>query len=144
MKATKKHECIRILRVNLTNEQRLEFGKQLAEVHNNLTQINSDFDRVKAEFKSKISAEESKVVDLAGKVSSGYVMQDVKCRWEMDQPKAGWKRLVRLDIEPHPEIEVFEMTDADKQADLPLEEKQSATIGNDGVVHTPGDAGKKS
>ena len=65
MNATKKHETTRILRYTYTDPERLELGKALAQVHNELGQTNTDFDRVKAEFKSKISAHEAKIQDLS-------------------------------------------------------------------------------
>ncbi len=119
--STKKNETERILRVDYTDAQRLELGKDLATAHNDLTQTNSDFDRVKAEFKSKISAHESKIVDLSNKVSTGYHMVATKCLWRMDEPKKGMKVLVRLDKTPNEIIDSEEMTEADKQQDLPIQ-----------------------
>lgn len=141
----KKNETERILRVNYTDPERLELGKQLAEVHNNLSQTNSDFDRVKAEFKSKISAHEAQIIDLSNKVSTGYRMVPVKCLWEMDKPKRGMKRLLRLDIEEAKDavVEVTDMTDADKQADLPLAEDSKAGIAGDGTVKVGSDKENK-
>lgn len=137
---TKKNEVVRILRVNFTDAERLELGKQLAEVHNNTAQVNSDFDRVKAEFKSKLTALEAQSVDLAAKVSTGYSMKDVKCVWEMDQPKAGKKTLSRLDT-PKPEvIETTDMTEADKQGELGLSaEDLKAGVEGGGTVTVASD-----
>ena len=97
MIAKNKNESIRILRVAFTDAQILELGRNLAEEHNVMSQTNSDFDRVKSEFKSKLSASEAKIVDLSNKVSTGYTMKDVKCIWVMDAPNPGKKQLIRMD-----------------------------------------------
>ncbi len=146
----KKNECTRILRVILTDAQRLELGKKLAEEHNTVAQTNADFDRVKAEFKSKLTASEARIVDLSGKVSSGYEMKDVKCEWQMDTPKPGTKRLIRTDVAPNSpesaivEVEECDMEEIEKTPELPLPfgtPVLPATTGvaKDGSVTTPAD-----
>ena len=139
MNATKKHETTRILRYTYTDPERLELGKALAQVHNELGQTNTDFDRVKAEFKSKISAHEAKIQDLSNKVSTGYDMRETKCRWNLDEPKKGKKTLVRLDTAKEEIVEVTEMTDADRQVDLPLSEGAHTGVDKGGNVQVPAD-----
>lgn len=112
------HECTRMLRVVYTDAERLELGKQLADEHADLRGVNSDFDRVKAEFKSKITSHEAVIEDLSNKVSTGYRMETVKCNWVFDLPNPGMKTLIRSDT--HEEIETTDMSEADKQAELEL------------------------
>lgn len=108
-----------MLRVVYTDAERLELGKKLADEHADLRSVNSDFDRVKADFKSKITTHEAKIEDLSNKVSTGYRIEDVKARWSLDEPKAGYKTLRRLDTKDV--IETAEMTAADKQAEIELD-----------------------
>jgi ferritin-like metal-binding protein YciE len=91
MNATKKNETTRILRVSFTDAEILELGRNLAEAHNENNQIESDFQRIKDEFKSKLSAVAAKIVDLANKVSSGYEMKPIVCAWHMNMPLPGKK-----------------------------------------------------
>lgn len=128
-----------MLRVVYTDSERLELGKQLAESHNDLAQVNSDFDRVKASFKSKITAHESHIVDLSNKVASGYRVEDVKCRWQLDYPKPLFKTLFRLDTQEN--IETVEMTAGDRQAEIELAPPGAAGTGiaGDGSVTVPAD-----
>ncbi len=126
----KKHECERTLRVFYTDPERLELGKQLAATHSELAQINADLDRIKSEFKSKVSAAEAQILDLSNKVGTGHHMILVKCRWRMDSPKAGRKQLFRLDTTPHEVVQEEDMSAADKQIDLTLEERVDAALAN--------------
>lgn len=109
----KRNETTRVVRQFYTDPERMELGRKLAE------QIEADFDRVKTEFKSRITAHEASIADLANKVSSGYRMEPVKCLWSLDQPAGGKKELRRLDTSDV--IETSEMTEADKQSLLPLD-----------------------
>ena len=154
MTAKNKNETIRILRVAFTDAQILELGRNLAEEHNVMSQTNSDFDRVKSEFKSKLSASEAKIVDLSNKVSTGYTMKDVKCLWILDIPKPGQKTLVRIDNEwsnpPSDEsvkantVEVCDMTEAEKTPELALNLENPVLpagtgVEKDGSVTVPAD-----
>lgn len=135
-----KNETVRTLRVIYTDAERLELGSKLAEAHNDLSQVNADFDGVKAEFKAKTTAHEAQIVDLSNKVSCGYRMEPVKCRWVMDQPKPGLKELLRLDITPNVVVEGEEMSEHDKQAEMTLEEQAPlAGIAGDGTVKVGAD-----
>jgi hypothetical protein len=151
--STKKHETTRMLRVIYSNPERLELGKKLSETFNDLTQINADLDRVKADFKAKVTARESEIVDLSNKVSTGFHITEVKCLWEMDTPKTGVKELIRLDTGET--VEMTDMTNSDKQGELPLSAEvtadgkivQPATaptgVEKDGSVTVPADSEKK-
>lgn len=142
-----KNETTRVLRVNLTDAQKLEFGQQLAQEHQTVAQTNSDFDRVKAEFKSKLTRSEAIIVDLSNKVSTGYEMRVVPCLWEMDYPKPGKKTLFRTDNAegtPRETVETCDMEEIEKTPELPLPfgtPVLPATTGvaKDGSVTTPAD-----
>lgn len=135
-KITKKNETSRQLRVTYTDAARLELGRQLADVHQALAQTNSDLDSIKTDFKARITAHEAKITDLSTKVSNGWRMEEVKCVWTMDKPTKGEKTLKRLDTDE--DVEVVEMTNADKQAELPLEAPKPE-VGAGGVVVVPED-----
>lgn len=115
----KRNETTRVVRLFYTDAERLELGRKLAEERNAVAQITADNDRVKTEFKSRITAHEASIADLANKVSSGYRMESTKCLWSLDQPAGGKKELRRLDTSEV--IETSEMTEADKQSLLPLD-----------------------
>lgn len=139
MKSNKKHETIRNLRVIYTDTERLELGKQLAEVHQDLAKTNHDFDSVKTDFKARLTAHEAKISDLSNKVSTGFHVIEVKCAWQMDTPAKLKKTLVRLDT--NEVVEVEDMSEADKQGDLPLPDATPAVAGvaKDGTVKVKSD-----
>jgi hypothetical protein len=154
MNPKNKNETSRILRVSFTDAQILELGRNLAEAHNENAQIESDFQRIKDEFKSKLSAVDALKVDLANKVSSGYEMKSVLCLWLMDSPTPGKKTLVRIDQEwsnpPSSKsvkdntVEVADMTEAEKTPELALGLDNpvlpaGAGISHDGTVKVPSD-----
>lgn len=134
-----KNETTRILRVSFTDAQILELGRNLAETHNENTQIETDFQRIKDEFKSKLSAVEARKIDLANKVSSGYEMKPVRCVWTMDHPKPGKKTLYRFDIpddqKPIEVIETADMTDAEKTPELALGLDNPVLPAGTGISH---------
>lgn len=114
----KKLETSRMLRIQYTDAERLELGKKLAEEHAELRGVNSDFDRVKANFKSKITSKEANIEDLSNKVSTGYHIADVKCKWVMRNPDALHKTLYRLDTGDS--VETVDMVTEDFQAEMEL------------------------
>lgn len=116
----KKNETTRVVRVIYTDPERLDLGRKLAEAHGAMSQIEADFDMVKTSFKSKTAAKEAEIADLSTKVSTGFRLEPVKCLWEMDQPKPMKKQLRRVDTSEV--IETEDMTERDKQVDLPLTE----------------------
>jgi hypothetical protein len=114
----KKLDTSRMLRVIFTDTERLELGKQLAEAHNELLRVKSDFDRVKADFKARQTDEEATISTISTNISSGYHMVETKCRWSMDLPLKGMKTLFRLDL--NETVETCEMTEADRQVEIDL------------------------
>lgn len=114
----KNTETTRQLRVNLTDKERIELGRQLAEASQRLETIAEDKKSANAQFAADKSAAEAKIGALSNQIGSGYRLDQVRCDWLMDSPEAGKKQLVRLDTKEV--IETLDMTDADKQGDLPL------------------------
>jgi hypothetical protein len=114
----KKLDTSRMLRIVYTDAERLQLGRQLSEEFNELRGVNSDFDRVKANFKSKITSKEANIEDLSNKVSTGYHIADVKCRWELRSPDPLHKQLFRLDTGDC--VETADMVTEDFQAEMEL------------------------
>ena len=116
--ARKPVQTTRHLRHEFDNTEKLENAKQLAESLMEANRIDADFDRVKQDFKARLSTVEAKTGSLRDKVSSGYEMRETKCEWRFDDPKAGKKSLWRLDVDEL--VETTDMNEADKQTELPL------------------------
>ena len=113
------------LRYNYTPDERREKGQQLADTHIRLGTVNEELDRVKADYKAKVSTLENEINSLSTQVSTGYEMREYVCFYEYDQPENGKKTLRRKEP-PCDVVRVEEMTEADRQTVMDEIEKQAA------------------
>ena len=119
------------LRYNYTPDERREKGQQLADTHIRLGTVNEELDRVKADYKAKVSTLENEINSLSTQVSTGYEMREYVCFYEYDQPEKGKKTLRRKEP-PCDVVRVEEMTEADRQTVMDEIEKQAANAQPDG------------
>lgn len=119
------------LRYNYTPDERREKGQQLADTHIRLGTVNEELDRVKADYKAKVSTLENEINSLSTQVSTGYEMREYVCFYEYDQPEKGKKTLRRKEP-PCDVVRVEEMTEADRQTVMDSIEKQAADAQPDG------------
>ena len=113
------------LRYNYTPDERREKGQQLADTHIRLGTVNEELDRVKADYKAKVSTLENEINSLSTQVSTGYEMREYVCFYEYDQPEKGKKTLRRKEP-PCDIVRVEEMTEADRQTVMESIEAQVA------------------
>lgn len=106
----------------LTTDQLLEAGRQMAEAQNEVVQLEGDFKSVRDDWKARISATESRVATLSGKISRGYDMKDTECTVYMDTPEEGLKACLRNDTGER--VWIRDMTDSDRQLVLRLDEEE--------------------
>ena len=107
------------LRCQLTDEEKIEAGRELAETTNELEEIQDDKSQVVSEFKARTTAAEAKIALLGNKLRSGYEIRDVKCDIRFDWPKEGQKQTIRLDT--NEVVYTHDMTEEEKQMQLPLD-----------------------
>lgn len=105
-------------RVTLTTEQLLESGRELASAQAEIRQLEDDFKSVRDEWKSRISSVEARITALSGRISRGYEFKPVACLVHFDMPEPGLKTCERKDTCER--VWVKEMTEEDKQMDLPM------------------------
>ena len=131
------------LRYNYTPDERREKGQQLADTHIRLGTVNEELDRVKADYKAKVSTLENEINSLSTQVSTGYEMREYVCFYEYDQPEKGKKTLRRKEP-PCDVVRVEEMTEADRQTVMDSIEAQvsDASDGSTTLVVLPGAAPK--
>lgn len=106
----------------LTTEQMVEAGKELACSQIESRQLEDDFKSVRDEWKSRISAVEARLTQQTGRISRGYDIRDTECTITFDQPDPGLKTCTRNDTGER--VWVKEMTESDKQLDLPLDDQE--------------------
>lgn len=113
------------LRYSFTPDERRELGQRLADAHIKLKAVNEELDRVKADYKARISTIDNEITLLSTQVSTGYEMREYVCFWEFDQPEKGKKTLRRKEP-PCDIIRVEEMTEADRQTVMDAIEREAA------------------
>ena len=95
-------------------------GRELAEAHNSLAELDEDEKVLKAQMKEKRAIKEAKVNCLARELASGFTMRPVKCRLVYDDPNPNEVSTYRTDTEELVKTRPFSVTE--RQADLPLAE----------------------
>jgi len=108
------------LRCHLTDEERLNAGKELAEATNYLIELEEDRSRIVSDFKAKTTAQQAEISVLSNKLRTGYEFRDVKCEIHFDKPDPGQKLTLRIDTGATVSIET--MSEEEKQRSLALEE----------------------
>lgn len=74
----------RTLRVNLTDRERLDFGRRLALEQQSLAETEDRKVEVAAAIKAEIEAHKSRINALSKTLNNGYDYRDVDCRLLLD------------------------------------------------------------
>ena len=106
------------LKCILTGEELLQAGKDMADAQQEARTLESELDRIKKDFNSKITTAECHVSDNAAKIRSGYEFRKIPCEVHSDIPSKGKKTVYRLDNDSV--VEVREMTGEEMQHQLAL------------------------
>lgn len=106
------------LRHTFTEKETLALARTLAEKNNELNQAEEEKKSVTSQLKAKIDGISARVTEVSTKITTGYEYRMTKCTVKYHTPRPGMKRLIREDT--NDVIEDAEMTDAEKQGELPL------------------------
>jgi hypothetical protein len=117
------NETRRQLRYNYTLEERNAKATELVAALNRIDATNSELDRIKGDYKSRLSAIESESELLRGCVLSGYELRDYLCYWTFDEPRAGRKTLRKR--EGNEVVAEEDMTERDRQMVMEIIESQA-------------------
>jgi hypothetical protein len=113
------------LRVDLTDHELTEKAREQARKQNTLDQEEIDKKRASSEFANRIKAIKADLSRLAYTVDTGYELREVQCVQFFDRPEKGKKSTIRIDTKEV--VSVEDMSPADRQMSLPIEE---STNGN--------------
>lgn len=111
-------ECTESLRCPFTDEEKLRLGKELADAHIQLSELDDEEAVIKAQMKQKRATAEGLIGRLSREVSAGFTMRDVKMRIVYDDPnpnEVSYYREDSLDL-----VRTRPFTKEERQADLPL------------------------
>lgn len=95
-------------------------GKELAALHTKLQVLEQKKKAFNDDIKSQVAGTEANISTLSQQIGTGIEHRDVNCFWQYDRPQLGDKTLIREDTMEI--VRVEEMSDADKQAELDLED----------------------
>jgi hypothetical protein len=74
-----------------------ELGEGLAREAQTVFDLKAQKKSVVASLGASIEAANNRVADLTTKINNGYELREVECLALMETPRAGMKRIVRLD-----------------------------------------------
>ena len=119
--ATEKEE--RSLKVNLTNDELLAFGIELADAEAKKTSLADELQEVKSRYKSEIDEVDSRINNIGGVIRCKYQFRKVECEKTLNFSK-GIVSVMRMDTAEI--VETREMLDYERQAEIPAckEEKK--------------------
>lgn len=118
-----------------STDERLALGDQLAAAHNQLQLIDCDFQKVKDQFKSQLSAAEAAIQTLSTQIRTGFEMRDKMCvvvyrpvdrkkdYYLLHEAEAAHQGGIAIEAYAKPVL-TEEMTPADFQAELILAESK--------------------
>lgn len=118
------NETRRQLRYNYTLEERNAKATDLVAALNRIDATNAELDRIKSDYKARLSAIESESELLRGCVLSGYELRDYLCFWTFDEPRPGRKTLRKR--EGNEVVAEEDMTERDRQMVMEIIDQQAA------------------
>jgi len=101
----------------LKDDEVLKYGRDLARAHAELDRINNELDSIKADYKGKISEQDSLIGKLSVRVHSGVETREVECEELRNWTKA---RLSVIRKDTGEVIEDRPMREDEKQMEVSL------------------------
>lgn len=83
--------------VKLSTEERVEKGVNHARLCQKIEELEDRKKSITSQMKGEIDAEKAKSSAMNTVILTGEELRDVECRWHLNVPKVGIKRLVRDD-----------------------------------------------
>ena len=93
----RKETSTEYLRYDFRPEEIQEMGKSLAEQYNKQSQIEEEFDAVKAQFKERTTRVDQEIGRLSRLITTQFEMRNVECRMFWHAPTTGFCTVVRTD-----------------------------------------------
>ena len=119
-----------MLKCDLTRDELLQFGEDLANVQSDLNELEAQLTGIKNEFKAKTAAKEAEEARLGNLLRQKYEMRDVECEvtYDFDEAVVTIKRLDTEEV-----VQTRPMTDIELQRELKLFPEKSGAGGNESV-----------
>ena len=101
---------------NFLDAEILAFGRQQAQLHEQVRQLEDEKKQASDHFKDEISQRETEISQLATKITLGYEIIPTPCDVFLNQPTRGMKQFISqktMEV-----IKTIPMTDADQPPPL--------------------------
>jgi hypothetical protein len=85
----RKEKSTKYLRYEFIEGERLGMGKDLAEAHNKLADIDAEEQVIKAQIKERKAGLEQKIKTLSRNIFNGFEMRNVSCTMRWNSPITG-------------------------------------------------------
>lgn len=123
----------RMLRYNFTPDEHLANCAEMARLIDSASELEASHKQIKAQLKEDAESVTANIGRFCRYVRDKADHRETECRWELDKPGEGHKRLLRIDTGDT--VEIRAMTDLDKQGALKFtDENQDELPLTDAVV----------
>jgi len=90
-------KSVRHLRCQLTDQELLQSGKELADRSAELKALETSKAQVTADFGARMKMKEAEIEILTNRMQTGYEHRPIHCEERLDNPKPGQKMVIRTD-----------------------------------------------
>ncbi len=118
------NECLRQVRYNYDQTERIEKGFSLAESMNHFASTEEELARVKKDYANRLDGIQAQIDLFKECFTTGYEMREYVCFWEFDVPAPGRKTLRKR--EGGEIVTEEEMTQRDRQMVMDIIDAQAA------------------
>ena len=112
---------VRLLKCELTGQERNELNKKLSRLIVEIGQIEVEQSAIKSQFKARLDTAKAASTEAAGTLENGFMFKDVEIEKRKDF-KRSMVYVIRKDTGE--EIENRKMTAAEKQMELPIDKTE--------------------
>lgn len=85
------------IKYTFSNTEIRELGEGLAREAQTVFDLKAEKKSLSAALTAKVEAANNRVADLTTKINNGYELREVECLVLMETPRAGMKRIIRID-----------------------------------------------
>ena len=117
-------ETKRNLKYEFPDVEKLQMGKEMAEVTRDISLLEDEKKAAMSSYKSRIDEKEARRTRLSNCIGDGFEFLDIYCEIKYNSPKDGMKQVIRKDISEI--VEENPMTPEELQEELEFKEKQDA------------------
>ena len=110
------------IKYTFNNSEIRELGESLARENQTVIDLKAQKKALVAQLTGQIEAATNRVADTSTKINNGFEMREVECLALMETPRAGMKRIIRLDNNETVREEAMTMAEMQRNFGFPENE----------------------